>query len=167
MRNLYVGKNSKIWEPSNVYGSDSQPVRIGQGTQIGAFSEIKPGVTIGDNCRLQYGVFLPTGVKIYNNVFVGPRVTFTNDKHPDIEKTLKGEWRCLETIVDSFVSIGAGSTILPVHIKMAAQVGAGSVVTKDVDEYSIVVGNPARKIGDVRENKYKHLYRHIANPLDQ
>ncbi|MEM2966934.1 MAG: acyltransferase, partial [Candidatus Nitrosocaldaceae archaeon] len=108
-----------------------------------AFVYIEEGVEIGDNCKIRAFTFIPTGVRIGNNVFIGPRVTFTNDKYPRIGK----EWKLLETVIEDDVSIGAGSIILPgIRIGTSAMVGAGSVVTKDVPARSVVIGNPAKVI---------------------
>jgi acetyltransferase-like isoleucine patch superfamily enzyme len=161
---VYIGKDSKIWRYCNVYGTKAEPVIIGDNVQIGGNSEIKPGVKIKNNCRIQYGLFAPEGITINENVFIGPRVTFTNDKYPDIVKTLKGTWDRLETIVDSYVSIGAGAVIIPgVKIGKYAQIGAGTIVTKNIDDYAIIAGNPGKKVGDIRDEKFKHIYKRLLN----
>lgn len=154
-----LGKDSKIWRNCNVYGTNEEPVIIGENTQIGHGSEIKPGVIIGDNCRFQYGLFVPEGISFGDYVFVGPRVTFTNDKYPDIAKTLYQTWSIIKTHVSSFASIGGGAIILPgANIGLAAQIGGGSVVTKPIPEYKIVVGNPAKIVGDIRDQKVRSRY---------
>jgi acetyltransferase-like isoleucine patch superfamily enzyme len=99
--------------------------------------------------------FICEGVTIEDEVFVGHGVMFTNDRRPratsDGGQLLGPDgWTLLRTLVKTRASIGSGSTILPVTIGMGALVGAGSVVTEDVPDYSLVVGNPARVIGDVR-----------------
>ena len=95
---------------------------------------------IGNNCKVQAFAFIPTGVTIGNNVFIGPRVTFTNDKHPP-----SGNWSA--TIVEDEVVIGAGAVILPgLTLGKGCVVGAGAVVIKDVLPYATVVGNPAKMV---------------------
>ncbi len=161
---VQIGEKSKIWRFCNIYGTKEHPVIIGDNTQIGTSSEIKPNVKIGSNCRFQYGLFVPEGVTIDDFVFIGPRVTFTNDKYPDIEKTFNGKWICLQTRVESYVSIGAGVVILPgLRIGEYAQIGGGSIVTKDVEAYSIMLGNPARKFGDIRDEKFKKHYEKLLS----
>jgi len=106
---------------------------------------IEEGVEIGKNCKIRPFVFIPSGVKIGDDVFIGPGVIFTNDKYPKA----RGEWKLRETIVEDDVSIGAGAVVLPgVRIGRGAMVGAGAVVTKDVPSNAVVVGNPAKVIGE-------------------
>lgn len=115
---------------------------IGLHCVIHAFVWIGPDVRIGSHCKIQAFAYIPTGVVIGNNVFIGPRVTFTNDKYPPSSGR---EWA--STIVEDDVSIGAGAVILPgVTIGKGAVVGAGAVVTKNVSAGTTVVGNPAKKI---------------------
>jgi len=141
---INVGKDTKIWHPelSNIYGDGY----IGDFCNIGAMVEIR-SPQIGHRCKIQAFVFIPEGVVIGNNVFIGPHVCFTNDKYPKAV----GEWELKTTIIEDNVSIGANSTILPgVVIGKGALIGAGSVVTKDVDPYTIVAGNPAKVIGNFK-----------------
>lgn len=128
----------KVWKPglTNILpGAD-----IGDGTTIGAFTEIGRDVVIGRGCKIQAFVFIPKGVTIGEDVFIGPSVTFTNDRYPSSLDYGKFE----ETIVRDRAAIGAGSTIrCGVTIGKGAVVGAGSVVTKDVPDGATVKGNPA------------------------
>jgi acetyltransferase-like isoleucine patch superfamily enzyme len=104
-------------------------------------------VRIGNDCKIECRVFIPTGVEIENGVFVGPSVTFTNDKYPKA----KGEWKITKTLVKKEAAIGANSTIMcGVTIGEGAMVGAGSVVTKDIAPHTLVAGNPAKKIRSLR-----------------
>lgn len=114
--------------------------RIGERCTIHSHVWIGNEVVIGDDTKVQAFAFLPTGVRIGNSVFIGPRVTFTNDKYPPSH----GQgWA--ETIVEDDVSIGAGAIILPgLTIGRGSMVGAGAVVTKSVPPGMTVVGNPAR-----------------------
>ena len=144
---MRIGKRTRIWNPSNVYGCD-----IGDDCIISAFAEIQTDVTIGHRCKIECGAFIPSGVCIDDGVFIGPNVVFTNDKFPSAvnkDGTLQtsDDWKCLKTYVRKGVSIGANSTILPgIEIGEYAMIGAGSVVTKNVSPYSVMVGNPAQKI---------------------
>jgi acetyltransferase-like isoleucine patch superfamily enzyme len=145
--NVSVGKDVKIYNFVNAYNCS-----IGDGSKVGAFVEIQKGVTIGKNCKISSHTFICEGVHIEDNVFVGHNVTFINDKYPratneDGSPQTDGDWRCIETYVEEGASIGSSVTVLcGVRIGKHAIVGAGSVVTKDVPEKSVVAGNPARII---------------------
>ncbi len=124
-----------VWFPSVV--SDS--VKFGENCSVGAFSEIGENVEIGYNVRIGAQCFIPEGITIGNNVFIGPAVKFANDKYPP---SYKKDWAA--TVVHDNVSIGIGAIILPgVNIHSGALIGAGAVVTKDVQPDTVVVGNPA------------------------
>ena len=130
---------TKFWkkELSNI----SDNAIFGENCIVHSHCVIYDEVIIGDNCKIQSGVFIPNGVTIGDDVFIGPNVTFTNDKYPP-----SGNWS--KTIVDTYVSIGAGATILPgITIGEGAKVGAGSVVTKDIPKNEIWIGNPAIPFG--------------------
>ena len=113
------------------------------------------GVKIGDNVKIQNNVSVYHGVTIEDGVFVGPHVCFTNDKKPravNEDGSLKAadDWQVSKTIVKKGASIGANSTILPgITIGKFSLIGAGSVVTKDVPDYGLVYGNPAKLKGSV------------------
>jgi len=137
------------YPPVNIYDS----AKIGKGTNIGMFTEIGENVVIGKRCKIGAHVFIPKGVTLGNEVFVGPHSMFCNDSFP----RAVGEWKCLETIVEDGASIGANSTILPgLHIGKGAMVGAGSVVTRDVEAFSLVYGSPARKKRMVYEESFRN-----------
>ncbi len=129
-----------IHKMANVYES----AQIGKGTKIGAFAEIGKNVIIGENCSIGCGAFIPENVIIEDEVFIGPHVVFTNDKHAPS----KGRWKEEPpTIVERGVSIGANATILPnLIIKRYSKIGAGAVVTRNVEGGSIMVGNPAKNL---------------------
>jgi len=119
-------------------------------TVIHGFVYIEGGVKIGARCIIKPFAFICEGVTIEDDVFIGPHVTFTNDKYP----ILGSEWELLPTTVKRGASIGAGAVICPgVTIGEYAMVGAGSVVTKSVPAHTWVRGNPARP-KDIDLNKY-------------
>ncbi len=132
---------------------------IGAGTRIWAFSHVMPGARIGEDCNIcdhtyiegdvivgdrvtiKSGVYLWDGLRIEDDVFLGPHATFTNDPFP----RSKQAFDCPTTTIRCGASIGAGAIILPgVTVGERAMVGAGAVVTKDVPDFAVVVGNPAR-----------------------
>ncbi len=150
---------------------------IGRDTRIWAFAHVLPGAVIGEDCNLcdhtfiendvivgnrvtiKSGVQLWDGITLEDDVFVGPNATFTNDRFPR-SKQYPDEFP--RTVIRTGASIGANATILPgLNIGQHAMVGAGTVVTKDVPPYAIVVGNPARIIGYVRANQERSS-RHFA-----
>jgi len=111
---------------------------------IAAFVEVGRGVVIGNRVRVQAHSFIPSGVVIEDDVFIGPRVTFTNDKEPP---SRRGDWSTIQTRVESGAAIGAGAVILPgVTIGQGALIGAGAVVTRDVPPGAVWVGCPASEI---------------------
>lgn len=137
IKDALVGRNARIYDHVNLY-----KCQIGKNSKVDAFVYIEEGVVIGDRVKIRAFTFIPTGVLIEDDVFIGPRVTFINDKYP----RARGEWKLLKTIVKKGASIGAGSVILPVIIGKNSLIGAGSVVTKDVPDNVLVQGNPAKII---------------------
>jgi len=138
IENCEIHPSVKIWHPElvNLYGC-----KIGERTRIGTFVEIGNGVEIGMDCKIESHVFIPEGITICDRVFVGPITVFCNVKHP-----MKGE-EYQKTLICEDVIIGAGVTILPgVIIYKGAFIGAGSVVTKNIESYAKVVGNPAKPL---------------------
>jgi len=151
LKDVEIGEGAKIYDQVNLY-----KCKIGKNTKIDAFVYIEEGVEIGDNVKIRPFTFIPSGVKIEDDVFIGPNVVFTNDKYPRV----RGVWRELKTVVKKGASIGAGAVIGPgVTIGKYALVGAGSVVTRDVPDYAIVVGNPAKIVGYVTDEKFKKKVR--------
>lgn len=147
LNNVKVGKNVKIFNFVNAYGCE-----IGDDSKIGAFVEIQKGAFIGKNCKISSHTFICEGVHIKDNVFIGHNVTFINDKFPratnaDGSMQTEADWKVTQTIVERNASIGSSVTILcGITIGENALVGAGSVVTKNVDANTIVAGNPAKVI---------------------
>ena len=143
IKDIVADSSSRIYDQVNLYRC-----RIGKGSKIDAFVYIEEGVIVGDRVKIRPFTFIPTGVTIEDDVFIGPNVTFTNDKYPKIN----ADWKLLRTTIKRGASIGAGSVILPVSIGENSLIGAGSVVTKDVPDNVSVAGNPARVI----HNKADH-----------
>jgi acetyltransferase-like isoleucine patch superfamily enzyme len=149
-----LGRNVKIYGFVNLYGCE-----IGDNTKIGAFVEVQKGVKIGKNCKISSHSFICEGVTIEDEVFVGHHVVFINDKYPRAtnergELQTEEDWQLQPTVVKRRASIGSGAVILcGVTIGENAVVGAGSVVTKDVPPYTIVVGNPARVLRRIEQDQ--------------
>jgi UDP-2-acetamido-3-amino-2,3-dideoxy-glucuronate N-acetyltransferase len=149
-----LGSNVKIFHPDlvNLYGCS-----IDDDTKIGTFVEIQKNVKIGKRCKISSHSFLCEGVIVEDEVFIGHGVMFTNDLYPyatneDGSLQTEEDWTPVETIVKRSASIGSNATILPgITIGEKSIVGAGAVVTRDVNDYEIVVGVPACSIGDVRD----------------
>ncbi len=151
-----LGEGVTIYHPElvNLYGCE-----IGAGCKIGAFVEIRKQVKIGNNVKIQAFAFIPEGVTLEDGVFVGPHACFTNDKlprsiNPDGSLMSADDWELVPTLIKQGASIGANATIVcGITIGEYALVGAGAVVTKDVPAYAIVVGVPARIVGDMRDRQ--------------
>ncbi len=141
-RGAHVGLGTDIWHWTHI----REGVAIGRNCHIGQGVYIDKHVRIGNNVKIQNGVYVYRGVIIRDNVFIGPNVTFTNDLYPRSE----GEWTLDKTLLDHGCSIGAGSVVLcGIRIGKWAMIGAGSVVTKDIPDHALVMGNPIRIEGYV------------------
>jgi len=136
--NVSCGENVTIIEPANVY-----ECAIGDNSFIGPFTEIQKGVVIGNNCKVQSHSFICEGVTIGNNCFIGHGVMFVNDTFSEGKPAGGDKSKWLKTVVGNNVSIGSNATILPVAICDNAVIGAGAVVTKDIIQAGIYIGNPA------------------------
>lgn len=145
-----IGDGTKIWHFSHIMKNS----KIGKKCNIGQNVVISPEVVIGNNVKIQNNVSVYTGVICEDDVFLGPSCVFTNVINPRSAIERKDEYR--KTIVKKGASIGANATIVCGHnIGKYAFIGAGTVVTKDVPDYALVVGNPAREIGYVCECGYR------------
>jgi UDP-2-acetamido-3-amino-2,3-dideoxy-glucuronate N-acetyltransferase len=140
--NVEIGKGTKIWHFSHV----QKGARIGEGCSLGQNVLVGPGVHIGDGVKIQNNVSVYAGVTLEDHVFCGPSMVFTNVINPRSEIRRMDE--LLDTPIRQGASLGANCTIVCGHeVGRYAFVGAGAVVTKDVPEYALVVGNPGRVIG--------------------
>jgi UDP-2-acetamido-3-amino-2,3-dideoxy-glucuronate N-acetyltransferase len=151
-----LGEDVRIFQPSlvNLYGCT-----IGAETKIGAFVEIQKNANVGVRCKISSHTFICEGVQIEDEVFIGHGVMFTNDRHPratnpDGSLQTEADWKVEVTTVKKRASIGSNATIVSgTTIGTGALVGAGAVVTRDVPDYAIVAGVPAKVIGDTRKPK--------------
>jgi len=152
--NVTLGEDVRIFQPTlvNLYGCS-----IGDETKVGAFVEIQKGASIGARCKISSHTFICEGVAIEDEVFIGHGVMFTNDLFPratndDGSLQSEADWHVEPTRIRRGASIGSNATVIAgVIVGLRALVGAGAVVTKDVPDYAIVAGVPARVIGDTRK----------------
>jgi len=141
-----IGRNVRMYDFVNIYGN----AEIGDECVIGAFVEIQPKVKIANRVKISSHTYICTGVEIEDEVFIGHGVMFTNDKYPkSVDKQGKTinatDTKIVPTLIKRRAAVGSGASILcGVTIGEGAIVGAGSVVTRDVEPYTIVSGNPAK-----------------------
>ena len=145
IKDVIFGENVKVVEPLNIYGCE-----IGNNTFIGPFVEIQKDVKIGKNCKVQSHSFICELVTIGDNTVIAHGVMFINDLFANGGPANgdKNLWK--STTIGNNVSIGSNATILPVSICDNVVIGAGSVVTKNITEAGIYVGNPAKKIRGIK-----------------
>jgi UDP-2-acetamido-3-amino-2,3-dideoxy-glucuronate N-acetyltransferase len=140
-----IGEGSKIWINVQI----RENARIGKNCIISKDVYVDHGVVIGNGCKVQNSVSIYNGVTIEDEVFVGPNVSFTNDKIP---RANNPQWEVTPTQICHGVSLGANSTIVcGIKVGSYAMIAAGAVVTKDVEPYALMMGNPARCVGYVDE----------------
>jgi acetyltransferase-like isoleucine patch superfamily enzyme len=138
LRDVHFGENVTLVEPSNLYECS-----IGDNCFIGPFVEIQKGVNVGDNTRIQSHSFICELVNIGANCFIGHGVMFINDLFQEGQpSTSPDNWK--KTNIGNHVSIGSNATILPVSIANNTVIGAGAVVTKDIEVAGVYAGNPAK-----------------------
>lgn len=138
-----VGRGTRVWINVQI----REGAEIGQDCVLSKDVYIDHGVRIGDRTKVQNSVSVYNGVSIGNDVFVGPNVTFTNDRVP---RAFNEDWQVTPTVLEDGCSIGANSTLIcGITIGEYAMVAAGSVVTRDVEPFTLVVGNPARCVSKI------------------
>ena len=146
-----LGENVKIYAFTNLYGCE-----VGDDTKVGTFVEIKKGAKVGKRCKISSHSFICEGVTIEDDVFIGHNVTFINDPYPRAtndagDLQTEADWHCETTLIKKRASIGSSATLLcGVTVGENSIIGAGSVVTKDVPANTIVAGNPARVIREIK-----------------
>jgi len=153
--NVRLGRDVVVMHPAlvNLYGC-----RIGDESRIGSFVEIQKNAIVGARCKISSHSFLCEGVELADEVFIGHGVMFTNDRRPrattaDGELQRDADWTVEPTRVKRGASIGSNATIVcGVTIGERALIGAGAVVTRDVPDFALVAGVPARVVGDVRRS---------------
>ena len=144
IHDVQFGKNVTVVEPVNLY-----ECRIGDNCFIGPFVEIQRNVSIGNDCRIQSHSLICELVEIGNDCFISHGVMFINDSFSNGGPAKRKQELWKKTKIGNHVSIGTNATILPVHICDHVVIGAGSVVTKNIEEPGIYAGNPARKLRNI------------------
>ncbi len=152
-----IGEGVKIWHFSHIMSN----CIIGDKCNIGQNVVISPDVVLGKNVKIQNNVSIYTGVQCEDDVFLGPSMVFTNVINPRSAVNRRGEYS--QTIVRKGASVGANATIVcGNNIGCYALIGAGAVVTKDVPNYALLVGNPARQIGWVSEYGHRLEFNELG-----
>ena len=153
-----IGEGTKIWHFSHIM----KDCIIGKGCNFGQNVVVSPGVVLGNNVKVQNNVSIYTGVTCDNDVFLGPSMVFTNVINPRSAVNRRDQYA--KTHVGKGASIGANATIVCGHdIGKFAFIGAGAVVTKNVPDFALLVGNPARQIGWIGE--YGHRLEFNENGI--
>ncbi len=152
-----IGNGTKIWH----YAQVREDAEIGENCIIGKNVYVDFAVRIGNNCKIQNNCSIYHGATLEEGVFLGPHCIITNDKHPrainaDLSLKNASDWKVERVSIKKGASLGAGTIVLPgVTIGEWAMTGSGSVVTKDVPDYGLAYGNPARVVGKVNKEGLK------------
>ena len=141
IKSAKIGKNTKVWHYANLYGC-----QIGNNCTIGSYVEVQDKVRIGNNVIVSSHSFICSLVNIEDDVFIGHGVMTINDIHPPSNKRTGSKKYWKKTLIKKGAVIGSNATLFPVTIGKNSEIGAGSVVTKDVPDDCIVAGNPAKVI---------------------
>ncbi|MCB9450943.1 MAG: N-acetyltransferase [Anaerolineaceae bacterium] len=163
-----IGENTKVWHLCHI----RRDAHIGRDCVLGRGVFVDAGVQIGNAVKIQNYVSVFHGVTIEDGVFVGPHVCFTNDLfpravNPDMSLKAADDWVMTETRIKAGAAIGANSTLVcGITVGRWAMIGSGSVVTKDVPDYALVVGNPARIIGYVTASGQRVATQEAAMAAD-
>lgn len=148
-----IGKGTKIWHFTHIMSG----CEIGENCNIGQNVVVSPGVILGKNVKIQNNVSIYTGVICEDDVFLGPSMVFTNITNPRSAVIRKDQYA--KTLVKKGASIGANATIVCGHdIGFYAFIGAGAVITKNVPDYALMVGNPARQAGWMSEYGHRLIF---------
>ena len=148
-----IGEGTKIWHFSHIMPH----CKIGKNCNLGQNVVVSPGVILGNNVKVQNNVSIYTGVQCEDDVFLGPSMVFTNVINPRSAVNRKNQYA--KTIVKKGATIGANATIVcGIELGRFAFVGAGSVVTKSVPDYALVMGNPSRQTGWMSEYGHKLIF---------
>jgi UDP-2-acetamido-3-amino-2,3-dideoxy-glucuronate N-acetyltransferase len=148
-----IGPGTRVWAFAHVM----RGARVGENCNLGDHAFVESGAVIGDNVTIKNNVCVWDGVTLENDVFVGPNVAFTNDRFPRSprmpqvrERYAQTDHWLLPTVVERGATIGANATVLPgIRLGRYCMVAAGAVVAADVPPFALVVGTPARQIGDI------------------
>ena len=150
--NVQIGKGTKIWHFSHIQSGSV----IGEGCIFGQNVNVGNNVIIGNKCKIQNNVSIYEGVELEDYVFCGPSMVFTNIKLPRSEFPQRGSEYYLKTLIKKSASIGANATIVcGVTLGEYSFIGSGAIVTKDVPDHALVVGNPGKSIGWVNKKGHK------------
>jgi UDP-2-acetamido-3-amino-2,3-dideoxy-glucuronate N-acetyltransferase len=153
-----IGEGTKIWHFSHI----CKGAKIGKNCNIGQNVFIADGAVLGDNCKVQNNVSIYAGVIAGDYVFFGPSCVLTNDINPRGMYSKAGHY--IETILEDGVTLGANCTIVCGNrLGKHSLIGSGAVVTKDVEPFSIMVGNPAKRIGEIDEKGNRKIYEKIGS----
>lgn len=156
-----IGENTNIWQYSVILPL----AKIGDNCNINCHTFIENDVILGDNVTVKSGVYLWDGTRIEDDVFIGPNATFVNDKYVRSKKYPEKHIGCY---IEKGASVGANATILDgIKIGKYAFIGAGAVVTKSVDPYCLVVGNPAKKVGYISKSGIRLNLKLINEATDE